>query len=132
MDMALCIIDHHAMNIKYAGANQPVYLVRDQILTKYKPDKMPIGISFDTLNPFKEKTIEIKPNDMIYLTTDGILDQFGGLDNKKFLSSRFDKMLERISFKSLLEQKEAIVFEFEDWKANFEQVDDILVMGVKI
>lgn len=132
MDMAFCIIDKKNMKLSYAGANQPLYIVRDNILVKHKPDKMPIGISFDTILPFKEKIIDIKVSDMIYLTTDGILDQFGGLDNKKFLSMRFDRMLERISKLSLQEQKEAIVFEFEDWKGNLEQVDDILVMGVKI
>ena len=137
MDMALCVYDKDAGTIDYSGAFNPLYLVRNNELTIYKPDKIPIGSPDDVTQAFTSQLIQLEPNDMIYIFTDGYPDQFGGKKGKKFLYAPFRKMLISISNLSAAEQKQVLTNRMHAWRTEsadgrkHEQVDDILIIGVK-
>ena len=142
MDIALCVIDKENMILQYAGAYNPLYLFRkisDKLeLIETKADKMPIGIHMKE-KPFTNHEIDIKENDIIYIFSDGFIDQFGGCDDEKtkiggvkFKSKRFKKLLEDINDKKMSDQKEILNTTIEKWKGNNDQIDDILVIGIKI
>ena len=132
MDIALCIIDMKNMKLQYAGANNPLLLVRDKNMQIITADKMPIGIETETLLPFTNNCMDIKIGDVLYMFTDGFRDQFGGPENKKFMINRFYKLLFNIYENEMNEQKEILDKTLFDWMNGDEQIDDILVMGVKI
>ncbi len=137
MDIALCVLDEEKMELEYSGANNPLYLLRQnesaefEIIT-YKPDKMPIGIYYNMQSNFNKHTIKLLTNDRIYIFTDGYEDQFGGEEGKKFLSKNFRTLLQSIQKYSMDEQKTQLEQTLELWKGNNEQVDDILIIGIKI
>ncbi len=132
MDIALCIINHKEKVIQYAGANTPLYLIRDKKLTEYRPTRNPIGLTPIEI-PFKNNEIEYTPTDIFYLFSDGYIDQFGGDDGKKFRSRRFKHLLLEIHEKPMVIQRDFIDLNLKKWmgKKN-EQVDDILIFGFKI
>lgn len=132
MDIALYIIDLEQMKLEYSGANMSLYLFRDKELTEYKSDKMPIGIHVKSDMPFSRHNIDIRKNDMLYTHTDGYPDQFGGPFQKKFMVRNFKNVLTEIHDKPVNEQKETLINVFTEWKGNFAQVDDVLVVGVRI
>ena len=132
MDIALYIIDLEQMKLEYSGANISLYLFRDNELTEYKSDKMPIGIHVKSNIPFSRHNIDICKNDMLYTHTDGYPDQFGGPFQKKFMVRNFKNVLTEIHTKTMEEQKETLINVFTEWKGNFAQVDDVLVVGVRI
>jgi len=132
MDIALYIIDLEQMKLEYSGANISLYLFRDNELTEYKSDKMPIGIHVKSNIPFSRHNIDICKNDMLYTHTDGYPDQFGGPFQKKFMVRNFKNVLTEINTKTMEEQKETLINVFTEWKGNFAQVDDVLVVGVRI
>ena len=96
-----------------------------------KADKQPIGI-VDELKPFTNHTIKLQKGDIIYIFSDGFSDQFGGSKNKKFTTKRLKQLFLNIQDKSMPEQKEILNKTLEDWKGEEEQLDDILVIGVKV
>ncbi len=132
MDLALYILDYSNMQLQFAGANNPLIIARNGELTELKPDKMPIGIYEKGSLPFSSQMIPIQKNDMIYTFSDGIIDQFGGPAGKKFLIKRFREVLINIHNLDIDTQKEKVSTKFVEWKGSYEQVDDILVIGVKI
>jgi serine phosphatase RsbU (regulator of sigma subunit) len=132
MDISLCIIDTKAGIVDFAGANNPVYLVRDNALRKIEADKMPIGIYSSSIDPFTNKVIEIKKGDLLYLFTDGFADQFGGPNRRKFLYKPFQELILRIHMEPLAVQKAMLEETFETWKGASDQIDDVLVMGLKV
>lgn len=115
----------------YAGANRPLYLYRDKKLLVYTGNKAAIGSNTESSYIFTDHQFHIEPEDTIYLFTDGYSDQFGGPKGKKFLVKRFKELLENIHSKSMAEQELIIGNTLENWMGNAEQVDDILVMGIK-
>ena len=131
MDIAICVIDKKTKNLQYAGANNPLYLVRDGELIQIKADRMPIGIYIKT-NPFNNNELSLQKNDCLYIFSDGYVDQFGGEFNRKFKSKPFKKLLIDINDKPMSEQRTILDDTIEDWKGINEQVDDILVIGIKI
>jgi len=133
MDISVAVIDKNEQMIEYAGALRPMYLFNQGDFIEIKGDKIPItsSIAGITISTFKTKTFEFKEGDIFYLFSDGIIDQFGGTKGKKFLTKRFKQLLFEINELPLPEQKELIKKAFDDWKGTNEQVDDILVMGVK-
>ncbi len=135
MDISLCVIDKKINELEFAGANNSLYLVRNvekqQTLIELKADKMPIGIHYMNKGKFTNKNILLQKNDVIYLFTDGYADQFSE-SGEKFMKSRFKKLLIEISEKSISEQREILEKNIEDWKGDREQLDDILVVGIKI
>lgn len=133
MDMALCILDLKSRKAEFAGANNPMYLIRNKKLIKYKADRFPIG-AFEGSKPqlFVNHEINLEVNDCLYLFSDGYADQFGGPDDKKFMYKRFEELLFEVHTKPMATQKEILMTRFLEWKGNDDQIDDILVMGVRI
>jgi serine phosphatase RsbU (regulator of sigma subunit) len=133
MDMTLCVFDFKKKKVDFAGANNPIILIRDNISTKYKGDRFPIGAYVEQkAQVFTNNVIDVKEGDMIYLFSDGYADQFGGPENKKFFTRRFEELLLNIHSRSLEEQKELLKTTLYDWMGSNSQVDDILVIGIKI
>ncbi|MCK5170018.1 MAG: serine/threonine-protein phosphatase, partial [Bacteroidales bacterium] len=132
MDIALCMIDMKNMELQYAGANNPLLLVRDKNMQVIKADKMPIGIETKTILPYTNNCMDIKIGDILYMFSDGFRDQFGGSKRKKFTGNRFHDLLLDIHENEMDEQKEILDKTLSDWMHGGEQIDDILVMGIKI
>ena len=131
MDIALCVINHKEKIMQYAGANAPLYLIRDDKLIEYKPTRNPIGITPIEI-PFQNNEIEYEEGDIFYLFSDGLMDQFGGDDGKKFRSRRFKHLLLEIHNEPLETQKDLIKLSLSNWMDNkYEQIDDIMIIGFK-
>jgi serine phosphatase RsbU (regulator of sigma subunit) len=129
MDIALCVFDGNTL--EFAGANNPLYLIRNKELQEFKSDKQPIGVHAGAEKPFTSAKIELQKGDTIYIFSDGYVDQFGGPNGKKFMSKRFKDLLLSISGLTLSEQKNALDKAIEEWKGAGQQVDDILVIGLR-
>jgi phosphoserine phosphatase RsbU/P len=132
MEMALCAIDFSKNKLQYSGAFRPLYLIRDGELKEFKGDTMPIGIYEEEDQSFTNTEMMFKKDDIIYLFTDGYVDQFGGPERKKFMSENFKKLLNDIHNKPMPEQKKALEKKFEEWRGEVDQVDDILIVGIKM
>jgi len=133
MDMALCIFDFAARKVEFAGANNPLILIRDNTVIKYKGDRFPIG-AFEGSKPqlFKNNEIDLMEGDCLYLSSDGFADQFGGPDNKKFMFRRFEELLLEIHSQPMNVQKELLNKRLYEWMGVNDQVDDILVIGIRV
>ncbi len=136
MDISICAIQFDAdpesgAILHWSGANNPLWLIREEELIEYKPDKQPVG-RYAHGNPFTTHRVELKRNDLIYISTDGYQDQFGGEKGKKIKAANLKEILLRGSQKSMNEQKENIEMYFEKWKGALEQVDDVCIIGVRI
>ncbi len=133
MDLALCIIDYKNMKLEFAGANNPLCLVRNNEMIQIKGDRQAIGGTFeDDLPQFTNHEIDLQKGDVIYTFSDGYPDQFGGHDGRKFMLKRFRELLLKIHSHPIEEQGRMLDEILEEWRGREEQVDDILVMGVKI
>lgn len=132
MDIALCIINMHDYSLQYAGAYNPLYLIRNNELMIVDADRMPIGIHFKSTNPFVNHNIRIEEGDMLYLFTDGFIDQFGGPHGKKLRIKPFQQVLMDVCPKPMDIQKEELISFFSKWKGNNPQIDDVMVMGLRI
>lgn len=133
MDMALCVFDLEKKKAEFAGANNPLVLIRDNKIVRYKGDRFPIGAyeGSDTLS-FANNEIDLMDGDCLYLFSDGYADQFGGLDGKKFMYKRFEELLLEVHSMPMNVQKETLDKRLAKWKGSNDQVDDILVIGIKI
>jgi serine phosphatase RsbU (regulator of sigma subunit) len=132
MDISLCVINSSRNIIQYSGANNNLYLIRNGELIDYRADRMPIGIYDLVDRDFTSQNIQTKPGDLIYMFSDGYADQFGGPDHKKFKSSTLKAILTEIHESPLPEQKEILEKRFLDWKGNGPQIDDVLILGMKL
>jgi ligand-binding sensor domain-containing protein/serine phosphatase RsbU (regulator of sigma subunit) len=132
MDMVICRFDKTKSQVTYAGANNGVYLVRNGALTEYRGDKQPVGYWYGHRIAFTQHDIPLQENDLIYTLSDGYADQFGGEKGKKFKYANVEKLLVQVSRLEMEEQKLILVETFEKWKGNLEQIDDVLVIGVKV
>ena len=130
MDMVLLKMNREKNLIEYAGAKNPVYIVHEGDITVYKGDKSPIGY-FSKGTPFTTQSIQIGKGDSMYMFSDGYADQLGGEEMKKFLSKRFKKLLIDIEPLPMEQRKEKMLQNYNDWKGNYSQVDDVMVMGIK-
>ncbi|GAB4282381.1 MAG: hypothetical protein Kow0068_07020 [Marinilabiliales bacterium] len=131
MDIALCTYNPETKVLQYAGANNPLLIVRNNNMIILKPNKQPVGKQIARKN-FDYQEIILEKNDMLYLFTDGYPDQFGGAKGRKFLMKNFRELLLEISSLPVEKQEIKLNTVFNEWKGNYEQVDDICVMGVKI
>lgn len=132
MDIALCMIDVETNVVQFSGAYNPLYLLRNNELIVHKGDRMPIGVYPKDNESFTTKVIELQPNDCLYIFSDGYVSQTGGDDFKKFKSSQLQETLLQIQHKPMSEQKQILESTLDAWKGNNEQVDDILVIGVRV
>jgi len=137
MDMALCIIDWENARIEYAGANIPLILLRStpeapNNLIEIRADRMPIGIYETVAKDFTRHTIPIMSGDSIYMFSDGYCDQFGGPELKKLKKKNLTKLLSEIHTLSMTEQRKKLKRNLDNWRGDLPQVDDILMLGIKI
>lgn len=133
MDIALCMFDKNTKKLSYAGAKRPLYFIHKSELNVVKGDHYPVGgMLYDTKRNYHQHELQLQSNDLIYMFTDGIVDQFGGESNKKFMYGRLKKLLNEIVGLPLEEQKEAIENELINWQGNNEQTDDMLFIGMKV
>lgn len=132
MDMSICRLNRSRSELHFAAANNGVWLVRNGELIEYKADKQPVGIGATEPKPFTTQTIVLQQNDMVYTFTDGFADQFGGDRGKKYKYSQLKSFL--ISCASDLPevQLQKMSAEFESWRGEAEQIDDVLVIGVRV
>ena len=113
------------------AGNNPLLLYREGELIEYKPDKMPIGIHDKAGESFTNHIIEIKKNDTVYAFSDGFPDQFGGPKGKKFMVKNLKLTLQKMSDQPMAKQKEALDKILDDWMGEINQIDDILLMGIR-
>ncbi|MES2591988.1 MAG: SpoIIE family protein phosphatase [Bacteroidota bacterium] len=169
MDMSLCVINIEKMELQYAGANNPIYIVRnsengplkiengrvkekqisevtveeevmksvesivfEKLLIEVKADKQAIGADTKEVKIFTNNIIKLEKGDSLYMFTDGYADQFGGPKGKKFKYGKFKELLLEIQHESMKKQQEILKNRFEEWRGSLEQVDDILVIGIKV
>lgn len=132
MDAILCRLDLKNMRLQYAAANNSFCLVRNKEIIMLKADKMPVGKSHDDGMLFTFNEIQLQKGDMIYTFTDGYGDQFGGPEGKKFKHKQLRDIFVQVSELPIQKQKEVVNERFEAWKGDLEQVDDVLVIGVRV
>ena len=133
MDIALCIINTKTREIEYSGALIPLFIVSDQGVKEIKPNYASLGAANSFFNKsFKVHKFYLEPNSWIYLTTDGYTDQFGGEYNKKFMRSHFVELLLSVNDYPAYVQNEMFEKQFNTWMGDREQVDDVLVWGIKV
>lgn len=131
MDVALCLFNPSTLELQYAGANNSLYIIRNNELIELKADRQPVGKHFKK-KPFTNHSFQLHKNDTIYLFTDGFADQFGGPKGKKFMYKPFKELLLKSSTLAISEQKKFIEDTFIDWRRDLEQMDDICIIGIKI
>jgi serine phosphatase RsbU (regulator of sigma subunit)/TPR repeat protein len=148
MDAILCMFDFKGMWLRFACANNPLWLVRNNELKEFTADKMPVGIHHGEQKPFTMQTLGLRRGDAVYLITDGYADQFGmsaeawkdvnssakdfaKAGGKKFKQHRLQSLLQENSGKPMEEQRKILEESFESWRGELEQVDDILIIGVR-
>jgi len=132
MDIALCIVDLENMKMQYAGAYNPLYICRNNELIEVKADRMPIGIYIKEKESFTNNEIDLEKGDTFYLFSDGYSDQFGGEDGQKFKSKNFKELLLEIYHKPMAEQREILNTKIDKWRGRWEQVDDIIILGIRV
>jgi len=130
MDMTICLFDRRTHQLQFSGANNPLYLVSEGLLTQIKGDKMPVAIH-DLMDVFTLHQLKLKQGDSFYTFSDGFADQFGGPQRKKFLAKNFKNLLLSIQDLSMIEQGNRLDEVFTDYRKEVEQIDDVVVIGVK-
>jgi CheY-like chemotaxis protein/serine phosphatase RsbU (regulator of sigma subunit) len=131
MDIALVIIDPEHKRIQYAGAYNPLYIVRDGKIIEYPADKMPVSYHQKRDVPFTRHEFDLKSNDSIYLFSDGYIDQFGGDQGMKFMSGKFRDLILKIHTRPMSEQCDLLDKALNDWRGKRQQLDDVLVIGLQ-
>ncbi|MBR5642681.1 MAG: SpoIIE family protein phosphatase [Salinivirgaceae bacterium] len=132
MDAAVYVINEQQMTLTFAGANNPLVLIRGSEIQLIKANKMPVGI-YARLNPFESTTIELQKGDCIYTYSDGYQDQFGNGSDTKFKGSRLRNLLLEIHERPMAEQKEILNRTYEEWRGPASnQTDDVVIMGVRV
>lgn len=133
MDAVFCSLDLKELKLEVACANNPVWLIRDNTISElYKPDKIPVGKSPKENVDFTLRSFDLQRGDQVYFLTDGYADQFGGPKGKKFKYKQLQEILLKNSMKTAQEQKSEIDNAFENWRGHIEQVDDILLIGLRV
>lgn len=143
MDIALCTLNKRTRELVYSGANISLFLTTEfppqaselvyvqENIVEFKPDRMPVSF-YLRMNDFNERKIQLNQGDCIYLTSDGFADQFGGPSNKKFGYNTLRNLLLSVSFKPIDKQRDILWNEFDKWKGEENQTDDVIVLGIKI
>ena len=133
MDIAICSVDLFNNKLSYAGANRPLWMIRENELMVVQPNKFPVGgLQIVHEENFQSHHFDLQKNDTFYIFSDGYADQFGGEFGKKFMTKKLKDTFLNIQQLSMQEQKEYLLKCFEEWKGNHEQVDDVLLIGVRV
>ncbi len=131
MDISICVIDILENTMEYSGANNPIYVYRKDELIELRPDKMPIGIHEFFEESFSSQSLDLEENDTVYMFSDGYADQFGGSKGKKLKYKKFKELLKTANEKSIHQQEEFLNREFDLWRGEHEQIDDVIVLGYR-
>jgi serine phosphatase RsbU (regulator of sigma subunit) len=133
MDIGLCKLDVKNNLVEYAGANHSMLLLSNNRITTYKGKRASIGGNRDLeSNIFDTYKVTVKKGDVVYLSSDGYTDQFGGPDGRKFMHQQFQQLLLKIAHLPKQEQRDMLGTTLQDWQGDLDQVDDICVVGVKV
>ncbi len=150
MDLALCSINYKTLRLQYAGAFNGVCIIRKNIANTYRPvgpreafygsdlleirpDKLPIGSNTDGVaDTYTNHTFALQKNDLVYIYTDGYADQFGGPKGKKFKYNQLKELLVSLAGEPVASHAAILEKRFEEWRGSQEQVDDVLVIGIRI
>ena len=132
MDIALCLIDMDNLHLEFSGAYSPIFIIRNGELKEVKGDRMPIGIHLKERETFTKIEMQLEKDDQLYLFSDGYVSQFGGDKGQTFKSKNFKELLLSIHNKPMEEQNQQLDESYNNWRGNHPQVDDILIVGVKI
>jgi serine phosphatase RsbU (regulator of sigma subunit) len=131
MDISIARINNNTLDLEWAGANNPLWILRNNEITAIKPDAQPIG-HYLKMKPFTNHHFKLILGDMIYLFSDGFADQFGGKKEKKLKYKPFKELLLSSTQTTMKEQAEHLEMFFNDWKGNLEQIDDVCIIGLRI
>ncbi len=131
MDMSILRIEKGTRKLEWAGANNPMYIVNGEEVNEILPDRQPVSYS-RLAKPFTNHQIELESSAMLYLFSDGFADQFGGKKGKKFKYKPYQKLLKSLQYKPTENQKDELNTAFNEWKGDFEQIDDVCVLGLKM
>lgn len=131
MDISICALHTKTRELKWSGANNPLWYLSNNESKEITANKQPIGKT-DSPLPFTTHTIQLNKNDIIYIFTDGYADQFGGPKGKKFKYKQLKELLITNASKKMEDQREILLTAFNNWKGNLEQVDDVCVIGVRV
>lgn len=133
MDIGLCCIDTEKQTIQYSGAFRPLYVIQNQRLLEIKGSRYPIGgLHLESERQYTGSMLSYLPGDKLYLCSDGFADQFGGVSDKKFMTTKFRKSLLKTSRYSMQTQQRELERTLNEWKNNSEQTDDILIIGLQL
>lgn len=132
MDLAMVSIDMENMVLQYSGANNPLYIVRRREVFTLSPDKMAIASFHPESAHYSNTEFSLERGDLVVAATDGYVDQFGGPLGKKFMRRRFRELLVELSSQPMPEIERVLATTFDRWKGNEEQVDDVLVLAVRV
>ena len=132
MDISLCKLNMKNKSVEFSGAHNSLVHVRDEELKTYRGDHQPVGLLLGDKKPFTKHKVKLKKNDMLYIYSDGYQDQFGGEKGKKYMAAKFKNQLLKISKETEDQQLSLLDKEFSSWIKDYEQVDDVCVMGVRI
>jgi serine phosphatase RsbU (regulator of sigma subunit) len=131
IDMALMIYDTDRRKLEFSGANNPLYIIRNGEMLEYKGNNMPVAY-YEKMSDFTRYTIEMKQGDRVYMFTDGFPDQFGGPQGKKFKYRPFKDLLLEVHERPMEEQQRILNLIFDEWKGDLTQIDDVLVIGLRL
>ncbi|TAH42296.1 MAG: cyclic nucleotide-binding domain-containing protein [Bacteroidetes bacterium] len=133
MDISICSLNFKTKKLKFSGANRPLWIIRNNELSSYTANKFPVG-GMQILHEenFQSHEIQMEKGDTFYIFSDGYADQFGGESGKKFMTKKLKEVLLSIQKLSMKEQQVFLLDAFNKWRGDQEQVDDVLVIGVKI
>ena len=133
MDVSICTIDLQTNVLQFAGANRPLWLYRNEELIVVNPNKFPVGgLQISHEENFTTHTIQLEKEDTFYIFSDGYADQFGGENGKKLMTKKFKEILMSIQHLEMAEQKQFLLEYIDSWKGEIEQVDDVLVIGIRV
>lgn len=132
VDIGICVINPKTLSVAFAGAKIPLYYTIEGIMHQLNPSRYSAGTNYDIKKTFNSHFVKLKKGDMIYLTSDGFQDQFGGAHEKKFMKREFRQLLEDNNSKTVQEQYDIIGRTYYQWKKNYPQTDDILVIGLRM
>jgi serine phosphatase RsbU (regulator of sigma subunit)/HAMP domain-containing protein len=132
MDITLCCINFDTLELQFAAAYNPLCIVRDGELIIHNANKFPIGAFIGEKENFDNNTIQLQKNDQLYIYSDGYADQFGGPKGKKFMVGNFRKLLVQLANKPINEQMGVLKTTLDNWQGDLEQVDDVLIIGLKV
>jgi phosphoserine phosphatase RsbU/P len=132
LDLSICVFDLPSRRMEFSGAFNPILYYKDNQLNLVKADKMPIGVYHPEYVPFTKQVFNINKGDTIFMYSDGFADQFGGPENKKFMMRRFRETIFQNIDRSMTDQKQLLIDAFGEWRGSSQQVDDIVVLGIKL